>query len=124
MGQCDEMTDQGTRQDDGRTEQQVIILREKGQENQNHNVEEHDAIIELSRTDLVIVARPQEMDDACDGEDDQEGIGEIVGEGDATVSGEECDFCERTEMVDKHREVALVKDNHCRNPNPIGCEYA
>ena len=58
MGECDEMTDQGTRQDDGRTEQQVMILREQGEQRQNHDVEEHDAVIELSCTALVVVARP------------------------------------------------------------------
>ena len=58
MGQCDEMTYQGTCQDDGRTDQEVVVLRGEWQQHQNHDVEEHDAIVELPGTDFVVVARP------------------------------------------------------------------
>ena len=124
MGQCDEMTYQGTRQDDGRPEQQVKMLREEGKQYQHHNVEKHDAVIELPRTDLVIVARSQEMDNARNGQDDQESIGKIVGEGNAVVGGEKGDVVEGLEMPDVWGEVTFIEYQHNRDANPIRGEQA
>ena len=39
------------------------------------------------------------MDDAGDRQDDQEGISEVVGDGNAVVGGKERDVCERLEMA-------------------------
>jgi hypothetical protein len=66
MRQSDKMADQCARQDNGRTEQQIVLLRANGEQNQNHDVKKHDAVIKLPRTDFVVVTRAEEMDDASD----------------------------------------------------------
>ena len=102
------MAYQWTRQDNGWPEQQVFMLREEGQKYQDDNIEEHDAVIELSCTDLIVVARPQKMDDAGDGQNDQKTVCQIVGERDAVVGREERHLCEWLEMAGERGKIALV----------------
>ena len=120
MGQGNEMTYQGTRQDDGRPQQQVVVLREEGNQHQHHDVKKHDAIEQLSRTDLVVVALPQEMHDARHGEDYQESVGQIVRERYAVVGTGEVHCRECLEVAAYRTEIALVKEYHQRQPAPVG----
>ena len=118
------MSYQRTRQDDGRTEQQVIVLREEGEQYQDHDIEEHETIIELTRTNLIIVTCPQEMDDASDGQNDQKGVCQVMGERYAVVGGEKGKLCEWQEMVGKWCEIVLMKKDDRCYPEPIGREQS
>ena len=83
------MTYQRARQDDGWSEQQVIVLWENGEHYQDHDIEEDDTVIELPRADLIVETCSEKMYHAGDGQNHQKDVCQVMRERDVAIGSEE-----------------------------------